>query len=111
MSSKAELKEFIDAKSEEFHKAGDETWLFEEIEREVIFAIFRYCDEQEYSFDGFNLKLMLDGDEEDLPTNRMEMFFDLMRRLSGNLTEGNIDPPDDVAELLKYYQKKFYPGS
>jgi len=109
MSSKAELKDFIEAKSEEYHNAGEETWLFEEIEREVILEIFRYFKDQGYRFDGFDLNLMLDGDEEELPTNRMEMFFDLMRRLGGNLKKGNIDPPEDVAELLKYYEHKFYP--
>ena len=108
MQSKAEIKKFIDEKYVEFEKAGDETWLFEEIEQEVIFTIFRYCYDKGYEFEGFDLELMLDGDEENLPDSRMEMFFDLMRRLGGNLNEGNIEPPDEVAELLLYYAKTFY---
>jgi hypothetical protein len=108
MQSKSEIKKYIDEKYVEFKKAGDKTWLFEEIEREVIFSIFRYCNEKGYEFEGFDLELILEGDEEDLPESRMEMFFDLMRRLGGNLNEGNIEPPDDVAELLTYYEKTFY---
>lgn len=111
MQSKAEIKKFIDEKYLEFEKAGEEVWLFEEIEQEVIFAIFRYCSEQGYKFEGFDLELMLDGDEEELPDSRMGMFFDLMRRLGGNLNEGNIEQPEDVAELLLYFEKTFYSGN
>lgn len=110
MQTKSEIKNFIDEKYEEFEKAGEEAWLFEGIEQEVIFAIFRYCKDQGYEFEEFDLESMLDGDEEDLQTSRMEMFFDLMRRLGGNLTEDNIEPPDDVADLLTYYEKTFYSG-
>ena len=105
-----ELKEHITERGLKYQKIGEEdVTLGETIAMRVIERIFRYCIENEIEFEGFDLKLILDGDEDDLPDDRNEMLFELMRRIEGNVTEGTIDAPEEVNELLDHYNRSFYP--
>ncbi|MEX0660425.1 MAG: hypothetical protein WEA58_11130 [Balneolaceae bacterium] len=57
----------------------------------------------------FDLKLILNGDEDDLPDDHNQMLFDQMRRIEGDVKEGTIDAPEAVNELLDHYNRSFYP--
>ncbi len=75
----------------------------------VIEKIFRFCIEIDIEFEGFDLKLILDGDEDELTDGRIEILFNLMRRIEREVRKGTIDAPDEVNELLDHYNRSFYP--
>ena len=105
-----ELKEHITERGLKYQEIGeDDISLGDTIAMRVIERIFRYCIENDIEFEGIDLNLILDGDEDDLPVDRNEMLFDLMRRIEGNVTEGTIDAPEKVNELLDHYNRSFYP--
>lgn len=105
-----ELKEHITERGIKYQNIGDDdVSLGDSIAMRVIERIFRYCIENDIEFEGFDLKLILDGDEDDLPNDRYEILFDLMRRIEGNVTEGTINASQDVNKLLDHYNRSFYP--
>jgi hypothetical protein len=105
-----EIISYIDKNAKVFH-AAEEEWEMEELEMDVIRMIFQYCVDQKISFEGFDLEMLLNPeDDEGLPGNRDEMMFDLIRRISGDYKEGNVEAPDEVVQLFDHLYKKFYPN-
>lgn len=105
-----ELKEHITERGIKYQNIGDDdVSLGDTIAMRVVEKIFRYCIEKDIEFEGFDLKLLLDGEENELPDDRNEMLFDLMRRIEGNVTEGTINAPQEVNKLLDHYNRSFYP--
>jgi hypothetical protein len=105
----SQLITWINQKAKSFH-AADEDWEYEEIELDVIHKIFQYCIDHQITFEGFDLETLLNAeDDEDLPGNRYDMMFDLMKRISGDGNEGNVEVPEEVVKLIDHFNKTFYP--
>lgn len=83
---------------------------YEEIELDVIRKIYHYCVENEIAFEGVDLEILLNAeDDEELSGNRHEMMFDLMRKISGDGVGGGVEAPEEVVKLFDHYHRKFYP--
>lgn len=109
-----EIVGLIDKNSKEYKLASEEdAWHWESLENECLFAIFEYCDSIGLKIDGYDLRKILDADEDDnegvLPQGIIETLFTIQERIIDPNASDFIQAPKEVKELFKYYKKSFWP--
>lgn len=97
------------------HKSVAEAdeWHWESLEQEPLLAIFEYCDSIGIQVDGYDIRKILDAedDEDDgvPPEGRQEALMNLQTRMTEPDCSDPIEVPLEVKKLFEHYEKSFWP--
>jgi hypothetical protein len=108
------IKELIDKNAKE-HKTvpSEDEWHWGLLEQQAVHAIFEYCDSIGIKPEGYNIRKILDA-EDDVddgvpPEGCQEALLNLQRRMTEPDHPDPIAVPNEVKELFAYYEKSFWP--
>lgn len=109
-----EIKTLIDKNAVQHKSASDDdSWLYESLEIEVLHAIFDYCDFIGLKIEGYDIRRILDAeDDEDEgvpPEGSYQALLNLQIRMTESDIPNPIQIPNEVKELFEYYEKSFWP--
>lgn len=91
----------------------DDEYEAELLEQEVFSAIFEYCDAVGVKAEGYDIRKILDAEDDDddgvPPEGCQEALLDLQRRMTDPEAPDPIPVPGEVKELFAHYEKSFWP--
>lgn len=109
-----EIKTLIDKNAARHKQEEDDDFCFM-LEIEVSRAIFEYCDFMGLKIEGYDIRKILDA-EDDMdegvpPEGIYEALLNLEIRMTGPDVPNPIQVPEEVKELFEYYEQSFWPDA